>query len=101
MRFFEVTMVRLYLSEGDHRLKKILSQLHDDEKVKGVTVFRGICGFGQSGQLHSADLLDLSFDLPIVIEFFDECEKIEKILEHFAEQFKTGHIVAWKAKINQ
>jgi len=93
-------MVRLYLSEGDHRLKQLLEQLHDDEKVRGVTVFRGVSGFGTSGRIHSSALLDLSLDLPLVIEFFDEPGKVSKILQHLSGTFKPGHIVSWTAQIN-
>lgn len=72
----EVTVVRIYLSEADHGHRKSLMQeilniLHDQHKVKGVTVFRGIAGFGQGGEIHAADVLRLMVDLPLVIEFFD------------------------------
>ena len=45
----EVTMVHIYLTEGDKLLNQIMRQLHDTEKVDGVTVFRGITGFGKQG----------------------------------------------------
>ena len=67
MKHSDVTMVRIYLTEGQHLLKQLLAQLHDEEKVRGVTVFRGISGFGRSGKMHSASLLDLSLDLPLVV----------------------------------
>ncbi len=40
----EVLVVRVYLTEGEKLLKQILSDLHDDHRVQGVTVFRGIAG---------------------------------------------------------
>ena len=39
---------------------------------EGVTVFRGVAGFGADGEVHADDMLRLSVDLPLVIEFFDE-----------------------------
>ena len=50
----DVLMVRIYLSEADHGRRKtlmseILSLLQDQHAVQGVTVFRGIAGFGASG----------------------------------------------------
>jgi hypothetical protein len=42
MRTADVTMVRIYLTEGQHQLDPLLAKLHDEEKVRGVTVFRGI-----------------------------------------------------------
>ncbi len=93
-------MVRLYLTEGEHRLEALLRVLHDEERVKGVTVFRGISGFGRSGRMHSSTLLDVSLDLPLVIEFFDEPARVETVLEHLAPQFEPGHIVMWPARVN-
>src|SRR6266566_4047516 len=72
MKHSDVLMVRIYLTEGEHLLKQLMKKLHDEEKVRGVTVFRGISGFGRSGKMHSASLVDLSLDLPLVLEFFDE-----------------------------
>ncbi|MFQ5755362.1 MAG: DUF190 domain-containing protein [Acidiferrobacterales bacterium] len=97
----EVTMVRIYLTEGKGQLDSLLAKLHDEEKVRGVTVFRGISGFGRSGRLHSSSLLDLSMDLPLVVEFFDEPAKVRGILEHLSEILEPDHVVSWKAKVNK
>ena len=96
----DVIMVRIYLHEAKSHMKDLLGYLHDDSKVKGVTVFRGITGFGVSGEIHSSKLIDMSLDLPIVIEFFDEPHKINTILEELNEKIKPGHMVYWPAKIN-
>jgi hypothetical protein len=101
MKLVEVTMVRIYLTEGEGLAKTLLVRLHDEEKVRGVTVFRGIAGFGRSGVMHSSRLLDLSMDLPMVIEFFDEPAKIERILSHLKSQLPPGHVVTWTAQVNQ
>ena len=101
MKHSDVTMVRVYLTEGEGLLKKILAKLHDDEKVRGVTVFRGISGFGRSGKMHSTSLLDLALDLPLVVEFFDEPEKVRGILLHLKTLVPSGHIVSWAANINE
>jgi len=96
-----ITMVRVYLTESDRLLRQVISRLHDDEHVRGVTVFRGITGFGRSGQMHSAGLLDLSTDLPVVVEFFDEPCKVDEIIEHLNTLVEAGHIVSWPAEINE
>ncbi len=98
-RMVPVTMVRLYLTEGTGLLKEIMNKLHDEEKVRGVTVLRAIAGFGESGRVHSSTLLDLSMDLPIVIEFFDEPEKVAVIIEHLSGLLKPGRIVSWPAQV--
>lgn len=96
----QVTMVRVYLTEGEAQLKGLLKRLRNWEKLRGVTVFRGISGYGDSGVIHGADIIDLSMNLPLVVEFFDEPEKIEVIVEHLNETIKPGHIVTWSANIN-
>jgi PII-like signaling protein len=101
MKLSDVTVVRVYLTEGEKRLKPLLARLHDEEKVRGVTVFRGIAGFGQSGKLHSSTLLDLSLDLPLVVEFFDEPTKTARILTHLKDILPPGHVLSWTARINE
>ena len=96
----EVTIVRVYLHEAKAHMQELLQYLHDESKVQGVTVFRGITGFGSSGEMHSSSLIDMSLDLPIVIEFYDEIEKVAPIIEHLNTIIKPGHIVYWPAKIN-
>lgn len=101
MKHSDVTMVRIYLTESEKMMKTLLVKLHDEEKVRGVTVFRGISGFGQSGVVHSTTLLDLSLDLPLVIEFFDAPGKVRRILSHLKELLPPGHVVTWPAQINE
>ena len=95
-----VTIARVYLSESDRLLAPLMAKLHDEEKVRGVTVFRGISGFGKSGEIHSSGLLDLTTDLPMVVEFFDEPEKMQRIIEHLNELVRADHIVSWSAELN-
>jgi len=82
-------------------LKTLLVKLHDEEKVRGVTVFRGISGFGKSGVVHSATLLDLSLELPVIIEFFDAPDKVRRIQSHLKELLPPGHVVSWAAQVNE
>ena len=96
----DVTVVRIYLNEGEGQLKGLLKRLHDWEKVKGMTVFRGISGFGDSGVLHDMSLIDLSLNLPVIIEFFDTPEKVEAVLIHLDSEIKPGHMVKWSAQVN-
>ena len=73
--------------------------MHDVEKVKGVSVFRGIEGYGDSGVVHTANFPDLSLNLPVVVEFFDDSEKAESIIDHLSESVKPGHIVSWPVQV--
>ena len=101
MKKTSVTMVRIYLTEGEGQLNSLLKRLHDWEKIRGVTVFRGISGYGESGVFHGNTVLDLTLNMPIVIEFFDDPDKIEIILEHLNTFISPGHIVTWQAEVNQ
>lgn len=100
MKQEDIRVVRLYLTEGEKQLNALLKRLRDWEKLRGVTVFRGISGFGDSGVIHNASLLDLSVHLPIVVEFFDEEAKIERVIEHLESFIKPGHMVCWSAQMS-
>ncbi len=100
MKSVDVVMVRIYLTEEKAHMRTLMARLHDQEKVCGVTVFRGISGFGKSGKVHSSTLLEMSLDLPVVVEFFDTPDKVEKILAHLNTFIDPGHIVSWPARVN-
>ncbi|MFQ5642361.1 MAG: DUF190 domain-containing protein [Thiogranum sp.] len=100
MNWETVTFVRVYLTEADRTLEPLLKRLHDQEKVRGVSVFRAMSGFGGSGVVHTASLVDLSLDLPVTVEFFDLPEKVDAILEHVSDLVEAGHIVRWQAEMN-
>lgn len=98
MNTIEVRCVRVYLTEQD-KYQQLIERLHDVEKVRGVTVFRGISGFGKDGHIHSAKLIDTVLDLPIVIEFFDTPARVVAILEHLGTIIEPGHILSWPAQL--
>lgn len=98
----EVRVVRIYISEDSKDLegnlyKEIFSLLHDRLHVCGVTVLRGIAGFGKGGEVHSADLLRLNVALPLVVEFFDEPKVVDAALKLLEPHIKPGHVVTWLA----
>ena len=100
MKQSDVIMVRIYCSEAGRQHQKIIDMLHRDHRVPGVTAFRGIAGFGKSGHIHEAGLLDVSLDLPVVVEFFDRPDKVAKVLPLLNEMVGPGHIVSWPAHVN-
>lgn len=95
-----VLVARIYISEAQHTRKKIVEKLHH-EKVKGVTVFRGISGFGDSGEVHGSGLVDISLDLPLVIEFFDSAERVRSIIDHLDDLVKPHHVIIFAAEITE
>ena len=93
----KVTVARIYVTEGKHVHEKIFQRLHDEHKVKGVTVYRGLTGFGKSGETHSSTLLDVSFDLPVVVEFFDSDERVRAALDAVNDLVAPGHVLTFAA----
>jgi PII-like signaling protein len=98
----EVIVVRIYIHEAEQGRRtnlqqEILTLLHDQQRVKGVTVFRGIAGFGASGAVHAADLLRLTVDLPIVIEFYDRPDVAQAAMKLLNGLVPAGHVVWWRA----
>ncbi|WP_297911153.1 DUF190 domain-containing protein [Thiomonas sp.] len=99
----DVTIARVYLKEGDkaqghNLLQQIFRLLHDEHKVHGVTVFRGIAGFGSHGEVHADDLLRVAVHLPLVLEFFDTPEAVAAVLPRIQELVPAEHIVTWQAR---
>ena len=92
-----VTVARIYLREGEHLLPGIIKLLHDEEKVSGVTVLRGIAGFSADGKVHTASLVDLSLDLPLVVEFYDEPARVDAVVQRLTEKLGLPHILTWPA----
>ena len=97
MKSTEVTMVRVYLTEREGHLKALLKTLHDRHQVRGVTVFRGIAGFGKTGVIHGSSLMDMALDLPLVLEFFDLPEAADEAMAWLETQVGPGCIVSWRA----
>ena len=98
----EVTVVRIYLSEAHRGRKKTLVQevlnvLHQQHKLRGVTVFRGIAGIGDTGEVHASDMLRIRVDLPVVIEFFDTPEVVAAIRGLLSPIIPAGRTISWSA----
>ena len=99
MKSIDIVFVRVYITESSHLLNKIVHYLKNEAKIRGVSVFRAVSGFGETRD-HTASLIDLSLDLPLAIEFFDSKDKIEPALEFLSGIIKHEHIVFWDAKAN-
>jgi hypothetical protein len=99
MKTVDVLVVRIYITESSNLLSKIVKYLQKEVNIRGISVFRAVSGFGESGS-HGAALIDMSLDLPLAIEFFDDKEKVEPALEHLKQILKPEHIVFWPAQAN-
>ncbi|MCP5202473.1 MAG: DUF190 domain-containing protein [Gammaproteobacteria bacterium] len=97
MNIIDVTLVRVYLAEREGHLDEVLECLRT-AGVHGWTVYRGVSGFGQSGKVRGASLVDLSLDLPVTVEFFDIAANLEGVLGELTRIAGKGHVVWWAAQ---
>ncbi|MBA2711149.1 MAG: DUF190 domain-containing protein [Tatlockia sp.] len=99
LKTVDIVFVRVYIMESSHLLNKIVHYLKNEAKIRGISVFRAISGFGETGN-HETSLMDLSLDLPLAIEFFDCKNQVEPALKYLSGVIKHEHIVFWDAKAN-
>ena len=99
----ERVLMRIHIGESDrHQGKPLYQQIVEllrSRHYAGATVFRGIMGFGASSKLHTDRFLELSIDLPIVIECIETEENIEAILPELDAMLGGGLITLERAKV--
>jgi hypothetical protein len=96
-------LLRIFIGESDHWQGKPLyeaivlkaRELH----LAGATVLRGPMGFGAHSRLHTAKILRLSEDLPMVIEIVDSEQKIETFLPHIEQMVTEGLVTLEKVRV--
>lgn len=90
----EQTMVRIFFGESDkwhhQSLEAALLERLRRDGFAGATVFRGVAGFGANSVIHTTRLLDLSNDLPVIVEIVDSEEHIQKLLPILDEMLDDG-----------
>ncbi|MDI6870887.1 MAG: DUF190 domain-containing protein [Bacillota bacterium] len=88
--------LRIYIGESDRYggkpLYRAIVEMMKREGLAGVTVMRGIEGFGANSRIHTANILRLSEDLPLVIVTVDSQQKIDKVLPRLNEMVTEGLI---------
>ena len=89
--------LRIFIGESDrwhHRsLADAILEMLRSEGLAGATVLRGVAGFGANSRIHTAHVLRLSEDLPVVIEVIDRTDRIEKVLPKLDEMVEEGLVV--------
>jgi PII-like signaling protein len=99
----ERTLMRIHIGESDHwhgkPLYQAIVEMLRTEKFSGVTVLRGVGGYGSSSIYHTDKILRLSQDLPIVIEVVEYNERIEQILPRLDEMVGGGLITLEKVRV--
>jgi len=96
-------LLRIFIGEQDkwhgQPLYEAIIHLAKKEGMAGATGLKGFIGFGAKSHMHTAKLLRLSEDLPIVIEIVDSEEKISKFLPFLDEMVRDGLITLEKANV--
>jgi PII-like signaling protein len=99
----EGKLLRIFIGESDKHGRKPLYQaivkMLREEGLVGATVLRGIEGFGATSRLHTARILRLSEDLPIVIEGADTAERIEAIMPKLDEMVTEGMVTMERVEV--
>ena len=95
--------LKIYLRESDQfkgqPAYQAVVHLLRERGFWGATVQRGIYGYGKRSLLHSASVLRLSSDLPLVIEVVESKEKIEAVVDELSEMVKGGLITTEEVKV--
>jgi PII-like signaling protein len=99
----EGKLLRIFVGESDRWDGKPLYEAIVLEArrrgMAGATVIKGFMGFGAHSRIHTAKLLELSQDLPLIIEIVDEAGKIEAFMPDLEKMVKDGLITIERADV--
>jgi PII-like signaling protein len=99
----DAVLLRIFIGESDRYKHQPLYQAivmkAREMHLAGTTVLRGPMGFGKSSRLHTAKILRLSMDLPIVIEIVEREEKVNEFLPVLDEMMGGGLVTLEKVKV--
>ena len=101
----DAVLLRIFLGESDRWQHRPLSEAivlkAREQHLAGATVLRGPMGFGKTSRLHTAKILRLSMDLPLVIEIVDSEEKIHAFLPLLDSMLGGGLVTLEKVQVFQ
>lgn len=99
----EAELLRIFIGESDKRRGRPLYELIVEEArrfgLAGATVLRATLGYGAHSRIHTAKVLRLSEDLPMVIEIVDESVKIEAFLPVLEQLMDEGLVTREKVRV--
>lgn len=99
----ERTLMRIHIGESDKwhgkALHEAIVELLRKEGFSGVTVLRGVAGYGGSSVYHTDKVLRLSQDLPVILEVVEATERIEQILPRLDSMVEGGLITLEKVRV--
>src|SRR6266542_4210703 len=96
-------LLRIFVGENDKHghipLYEAIVLKAREAGLAGATVLRGLMGFGKHSILHTAKVLRLSDDLPMIVEIVDSLEKIEMFLPALEDLIKDGLVTVEKVRV--
>jgi PII-like signaling protein len=99
----DALLLRIFIGESDRYRRQPLYEAivmkAREMQMAGATVLRGPMGFGASSRIHTAKIIQLSMDLPLVIEIVDTEEKINSFLSFLDEMMSGGLVTLEKARV--
>ncbi|HXI10176.1 MAG TPA: DUF190 domain-containing protein, partial [Thermodesulfobacteriota bacterium] len=99
----EAEILRIFIGESDKYNGRPLYEAIVEEARKsgmaGATVTRGVLGFGAHSRIHTAKILRLSEDLPLIVEIIDKPERIEAFLPGLDKMVEEGLITVEKVRV--
>jgi PII-like signaling protein len=104
----ERTLMRIFIGEADRckagkfkgkPLYEALLLFFREQDLAGVTVLRGIAGYGAHSRIHTDKVLRLSLDLPIVVELVDTEERIQSVLPELDQMIDGGLVTLERARV--
>jgi PII-like signaling protein len=99
----EQVLMRIFVGESDRwerrPLHSALLELFRAKQLAGATVLRGVAGFGAGSILHTAGLLKLSADLPLIIEVVDSQANLDAVLPEVDRMMSGGLITMEKVRV--
>src|SRR6478752_1727919 len=99
----EAELLRVFIGEGDRRHGRPLYEVIVEEArrrgMAGATVLRGTLGFGANSRIHTAKILRLSEDLPMVIEIVDAPERIAAFIPDLDQLIGEGLVTLERVRL--
>jgi uncharacterized protein len=101
----EQVLMRIFIGESDkwerRPLHAALLELFRAKGLAGATVLRGVAGFGPTSIVHTAGILRLSADLPMILEVVDSAEHLESVLPEVDRMMSGGLITMEKVQVRR
>ncbi|MCK5241407.1 DUF190 domain-containing protein [bacterium] len=99
----DAELLRIFFGEKDRYQGKPLAEaVVEAARVSGLagaTVLKGLLGFGAHSHMHSAKILRISEDLPLIIEIVDQADKIENFLPQLDDMLQEGMVTIEKVRV--